>query len=205
MSELLGLFDKYGTPKDGYTAIYEMLFQDQRLEITSVLEIGIGTMIPSAPSSMVNWALPGYRPGGSLRAWRDWFPNAEITGLDIQPDTFFSEPRIQTYLCNSQSIADVLTCLGVPSQDLNPDTAFDIIIDDASHSVYGQLLTCENLYPYLVGGGYYVIEDAGELTSDIRAMDELSALTNSASRLVATKDANDLMNDFVVIFKSRTS
>ena len=33
---------------------------------------GIGTMLPGVHSSMVGFASPGYRPGGSLRSWRDF-------------------------------------------------------------------------------------------------------------------------------------
>jgi hypothetical protein len=190
---LSNLFAKYGTPKDGYAAIYEMLFWHQRRRITEVLEIGVGTMIPGVCSSMVNWALPGYRPGGSLRAWRDWFPNAHVTGLDVQSDTQFSEPRIGTYLCDSQNSAEVVACLG--------ESKFHLIIDDADHSVWGQLSTCENIYPYLASGGYYVIEDADDLPSDVAAMDELSALTKPAARLVVSRRVNNLMNNLIIVFK----
>jgi hypothetical protein len=199
MCELSDLFAKYGTPKDGYPVIYEMLFRHQRQRITSVLEIGVGTMIPGARSSMVDWALPGYLPGGSLRAWRDWFPNATITGLDVQSDTLFTEPRIQTRLCDSQNGSEVVACLGQPS------SMFDLIIDDADHSVWGQLFTCENIYPYLASGGYYIIEDATELPSDTDAMEELAVLVKPAARLVVTRQVNNLMNNLIIIFKADSS
>jgi hypothetical protein len=195
------LFIKYGTPKDGYPAIYEILLGHRRQQIGSVLEIGIGTMIPDARSSMVDWALDGYKPGGSLRAWRDWFPNAIVTGLDVQVDTQFNdEPFIVTLLCDSRSKTEVVARLG------DTQHFFDLIIDDGDHDAVAQLQTCENLWPYLMPGGLYVIEDADELPStgvpSGAAMHMLSGITDSAPRFVVTRQSpNNLMNNLVVIMK----
>lgn len=195
---LSDLFAGYATDKgvNGYTPIYEALFRHQRQRIGSVLEIGIGTMIPGAPSSMIGWALPGYEPGGSLRAWRDWFPNAKILGLDLQPDTQFTELRIETRLCDTRQADDVAACLGAPRP------MFDLIIDDGDHSVSAQLLTCANIYPYLADGGYYIIEDWLQLPPDAATMDELARLTEPAARFVALANRGGQLDlGFVVISK----
>jgi hypothetical protein len=42
-----------------------------------------------------------YMPGASLRAWRDFFRNGSVHGIDVQPDCLFSEERITTHLCDS--------------------------------------------------------------------------------------------------------
>lgn len=151
------LFVKYGSDKDinGYTPIYHTLFTRMRQDPIRFLEIGIGTMIPGVPSSMVGYSRPGYKPGGSLRAWRDFFTNGEIHGADIQPDTQFTdEPNITTHLCDStnpESVADFMKKLG--------DVKFDIIIDDGSHIDTNQLKTLLNFYSYVKDGGFYIIED----------------------------------------------
>lgn len=72
------------------------------MHYSRILEIGIGTMIPGVHSSMVGYALPHYQPGGSLRAWRDYFPRGSIAGVDVQADTQFTEERITTLLCDSR-------------------------------------------------------------------------------------------------------
>lgn len=195
---LLDLFAKYGTDKgvNGYAPIYEALFRHQRHRIKSILEVGIGTLTPDAPWNMIGWALPGYMPGGSLRAWRDWFPDAKVVGLDIQQDTQFTEPRIETHLCNSQEVTEVSARLGAPGP------MFDLVIDDAAHSVRGQLLTCANIYPYLADGGYYVIEDAWQLAVETAALEELAAITESAARFVALAHCIDhIAPGFIVISK----
>jgi len=147
------LFNKYGSDKDrhGYTPIYDSLFKKIRQNEISLLEIGIGTMIEGAHSSMVGYALPGYAPGGSLRAWRDYFPRGDICGIDVQPDTQFNEDRIITALADSTNKEALDNAL--------KSKQFDIIVDDGSHYDEHQLQTLENLWDRLKPGGYYIIED----------------------------------------------
>jgi hypothetical protein len=163
------LFEKWRTDKatctpgpfekaecNGYAGLYECLFSRLRYEVKSVLEVGIGTMVPDAPSSMVGWALPGYRPGGSLRAWQEYFVNATIVGLDIQHDTQFDNvEKIITRLCDSTCEDQVRQVM----QDPVLPRKFDIIIDDACHYSSYQIATMRNLFPYLRQGGFYIVED----------------------------------------------
>lgn len=154
-SDLAILFNKYGSDKDrnGYSPLYHTLFYNKRQEPLNILEIGIGTMIPGARSSMVGYALDNYAPGGSLRAWRDYFPRGRIIGMDIQPDTQISEDRIETYFCDSTNAKGVVGVM----ERLNIN--FDIIIDDGCHHFQSQFETLKNFYPYLNSGGIYIIED----------------------------------------------
>lgn len=143
---LSDLFRKWATDKgvNGYSGLYECLFHRHRLRVQSLLEIGIGTMIPGALSSMVGFAQPGYSPGGSLKVWREYFPNAFIYGMDIQPDTQFDdEVRIATILCDSRDADQVSRTLRY-----SPHKSFDVIIDDGSHWCTDQLATLANLFPY---------------------------------------------------------
>lgn len=138
------LFAHYGSDKGGhgYAPIYECLFTGRT--ITSLLEVGIGTMTPGVNSSMVGYGGNGYKPGASLRAWRDYLPHARITGMDVQPDTQFVEERISTILQDSTA---PVTGLGF----------FEVVIDDGSHRPEDQLSTLRNLWPFAIL--YYVIED----------------------------------------------
>lgn len=151
------IFRAYGSDKDinGYTSIYHTLFDHMRDQPITMLEIGIGTMIPGVHSSMVGYAREGYKPGGSLRAWRDYFVNGTIYGADVQPDTQFAgEPRIITCLCDSTNPVEV----GLFMQKIG-NIKFDIIIDDGSHIDANQLKTLANFYPYLKDSGIYIVED----------------------------------------------
>jgi hypothetical protein len=153
-ARLVDLFRKYGTDKVDYAEAYEVFLRPRRRQVTKLLEVGIGTLIPEAHSNMVNWAAPHYRPGGSLRSWRDYFPNATIIGVDVQPDTQFSEDRIKTFLCNSTNRNGIQRLIeAINFSDI------DIIIDDGSHRVADQVATIKNLFPFLSNDGLYVIED----------------------------------------------
>lgn len=152
-SDLVKLFSKYGTDKliNGYAPLYHSIFFDRRDRVRSLLEVGIGTMIPGVHSSMVGYSQDNYEPGGSLRAWRDFFPNAEILGMDVQPDTQITEDRIRTVIGDSTDPRAVDKAI--------EDRLFQIIIDDGSHVGENQLLTLKNLYPHLEPDGLYIIED----------------------------------------------
>jgi SAM-dependent methyltransferase len=150
---LSDLFNHYGSDKDrnGYTPHYHSIFKHIRDRPLDILEIGIGTMIPEVHSSMVGYALPGYSPGGSLRAWRDYFPQSNVMGCDVQPDTQFSEERITTVLSDSTNKEAVEKTFG--------DSTFDIIIDDGSHWDENQWKTFQNFWHRTRPGGFYIIED----------------------------------------------
>jgi hypothetical protein len=93
---------------------------------------------------------------GSLRAWREYFENAIIVGLDIQPDTQFTdEERIITRLCDSTNESQVREVM----REENFPKEFDVIIDDASHNVTNQVATLRNFFPYVREDGIYVLED----------------------------------------------
>jgi hypothetical protein len=156
MADLARLFSAHGSDKDsnGYSSLYTALFTHLRESSVSLLEVGIGTMIPGAHSSMKNYMPDSYTPGASLRAWRDFFQNGEIHGMDIAPDCMLSEQRISTHLCDSTCPNSVLAWT-----QANPDLSFDIVVDDGSHWGEHQLATLQHLFPLVKPGGYYVIED----------------------------------------------
>lgn len=148
------LFRRYGTDKLAYASAYEFFLRSRRQHVAALVEIGIGTLLPDAHSNMIGWGAPHYRPGGSLRSWRDYFPNARIIGIDVQPDTQFSEERIRTHLCDSTDAAAVRRLTA--EVDLHD---IDVVIDDGSHRAVDQLATLQNFFHLLGPNGLYVIED----------------------------------------------
>ena len=155
---LKDLFAAEGSDKGCYCPAYEILLRERRATVRVVLEIGIGTMIPGAHASMKGYATDDYRPGASLRAWRRYFPHADIIGIDVQPDTQISEARIRTFLCDSTSGPSVEAL----RQANLKDTYCDVIVDDGSHRSEDQLRTLANFFPMLASSGLYFIEDIGQ-------------------------------------------
>jgi hypothetical protein len=166
------LFDKYGSDKgysvyeenkgflvkypDGhcYNDIYELLFFQHKNKTKLVLECGIGSKNPETASNM-----SGYEysiPGGSLRAWRDYFPNADIIGIDIDSDVMFTEDRINTCVCDQTKPESINNFIN--QANLQPNTV-DIIIDDGLHEFNANITLFENTKHLLKDNGIYIIED----------------------------------------------
>ena len=187
-ASLGSLFNKYGSDKDknGYTQFYDSIFKNIRNQPVDLLEIGIGTLIENAPSSMLGYGLPGYKPGGSLRAWRDYFPQGQILGCDIQPDTQFSEERIRTVLANSTVREEADRVLG--------NRSFHIIIDDGSHFDEHQLQTFKNMWHRVRRGGFYIIEDVtphSRIPTEFRH--EIESIVGDAGSMFFTEKKNALI------------
>jgi hypothetical protein len=177
MSELFSLVEKYGTDKtlSGYTYTYSDLFIPIKNDVKSVLEIGLGTLNPAIPSTFAGNTqhFSYYKPGGSLRVWRDFFTNANVYGVDIAKDCMFKEDRIETFLFDSSEKEYVEYYLD--------SLEFDVIIDDGNHDPKFQIKTLRNLLPKLKNGGYYIIEDIGGYSGTeellIDYLDEFNTLT----------------------------
>ena len=184
MKTLNEIIDWYGSDKNlsGYTPYYIEIFESIRQKNIDLLEIGIGTIIPSAQSSMAHTSIRNYKPGASLRSWQEYFLNAKIYGGDIQFDTQFEEDRIKTFLFDSTKKFECDTTL--------EDMVFDIIIDDGWHWYEAQLNTFDNLFSRVKSGGYYIIEDI-ENGNNSPIFDEMEKKLNGIK--YTTSDAKNLM------------
>lgn len=119
---------KYGTDKatfHGYCPFYEQ-------------------HLPAAPKRLLEI---GVKDGASLRMWREFYPEAEIVGIDINPPIAIAGC---TVLQMDATDTVALATLG----------QFDVIIDDGSHLTSHQQIAFTQLYwVQLKPGGWYVMED----------------------------------------------
>lgn len=89
----------------------------------------------------------GIRDGASLRMWHEYYPDADIVGIDIEPA--FEIPGVTTLQLDSKDIMAL--------QDLG---RFDVIIDDGSHMTLDQQIAFYWLYfNQLQSDGVYILED----------------------------------------------
>ena len=68
------------------------LFSQKKNSVTNIFEIGLGSINTKIVSNMGKFG----KPGASLRAFRDFCPNAIIYGADIDQSILFKEERIKT-------------------------------------------------------------------------------------------------------------
>jgi hypothetical protein len=94
----------------------------------------------------------GVLSGSSLRMWERFFTRATLIGIDVNPDCrVHVRERIKVYI-GSQDDPEVLHRV----VSAHPPR---IIIDDGSHRSDHIIFAFEHIFPALLPGGYYVIED----------------------------------------------
>ena len=129
----LGL--KYNTDKATYhdfTDFYALYLEENRYKVESLLEIGIYN-------------------GASLRMWEEYFPNADIYGIDIDKNTLFNTARINTYECSQVDFKKL--------NILFEEQSLDIIVDDGSHMITHQIKSFKHMIKFLKPNGTYILED----------------------------------------------
>ncbi len=151
---LVGLvFKRHGSDKStvhNYHKVYSRIFQKMSTNAPHILEIGLGTNNSAVPSNMGRRG----KPGASLRAWRELFPEGQIVGADIDSSILFEEQNITTYLLDQTSSESWKTFLEVIQ-----NRKFNLIIDDGLHSPSANLKTLLFSLNLLDQNGFLVIED----------------------------------------------
>ncbi len=116
------VFHRYGST---YDALFEKFDREAKLNILEV----------------------GTQKGGSLLAWKEYFPNANVYGVDII-DVVSPEYRTDTV---TRIISDI--------KDWKNDIEWDIVIDDGSHYLLDVAYVIAQYSVKLKVGGLIIIED----------------------------------------------
>ena len=136
------LMAKYGSDKapHEFCEFYESFFAPVRLDVKSVLEIGVAD-------------------GASIRGWLDYFPNAQVYGLDAPRDAVgrygdsanwpVGSGRFLAFIGDQANRGD----LG----RLVEHGPWDIVIDDGGHTMEQQQVSLGVLFPHT--RMFYVVED----------------------------------------------
>jgi hypothetical protein len=147
--------DSHGSDKANSLHNYHLFYASilkNRDAVKAMLEIGLGTNNADVVSNM---SADG-KPGASLRAFRDYLPNAKIYGADIDRRILFQEERIWTFFVDQTDPASFVN-LG---QSLPAE--LDLIIDDGLHSPNANLATLTFALPKLKADGWFIVEDISE-------------------------------------------
>lgn len=154
VAELGALLGKHGsdkTTKHNYHQIYGRILSKIRSSPdTRLLEIGLGTNNIDVLSNMGEKG----KPGASLRAFRDFMPNARIYGADIDKRILFTEDRIKTFYVDQTKWSTFQDL----EKSLSPEK-FDVVIDDGFHMAHANLLTLKFGLGMIKPDGVVIIED----------------------------------------------
>ena len=126
-----------------YYTLYSDYLHKKRMEVKKVLEIGV---------------LTGY----SMLLWREYFPNAEIVGIDVDLGQKWMGKSARD-VCKDKDritlIEDDGTSKKVAKEIGEKYGKFDLIIDDGSHHPTHQIISLIYYLPYLKLDGLFVVED----------------------------------------------
>jgi hypothetical protein len=153
-------------------------FMDQELVLW---EIGCGYPSDAIPDGCMPM-------GGSLGMWKNYLGvRATVVGIDILPGCKeYEEPENSIFVeigdqSDNSFLGSIIDKYGAPS----------IIIDDGSHRDRHVAATFEYMFPHLVTGGVYAIEDIGGNHLDDEA--------NPKSFTNDTRFINKCMNDVLIL------
>jgi hypothetical protein len=132
---------RYGSDKSdhGFCPFYEGYFGPIREDVKKVLEIGVAD-------------------GASIRAWCDYFPNAQVYGLDAPEDAVGKYGDAANWPTNGRFLA-------MQGDQANREHLarlvehgpWDIVIDDGGHTMEQQQVSLGVLFPHTTR--FYVVED----------------------------------------------
>ncbi len=189
-------FYRHGSDKahawHNYGHIYNYILGPLTGNVRSILEVGIGSNNLDVPSNMGAVGVPG----ASLRAWRELFPSAQITGADIDRRVLFVEPGIQTCFVDQTDAATVRQLFADRG-----DRPFDLIIDDGLHTFEANRSLLEGAYPHLAEDGWYIVEDVPY--SDICAWEGFLAAAGFNAALLRLPHPTNTRDNCLVFIRGR--
>lgn len=159
----------------GYLPIYERFFEPLRDKPIKLVEIGVGG-------------------GESVKTWLEYFTKAQIFGVDIVKDTNpWNTPGAETNLryTFNQGDQSCKTFLACWIADNGAD--WNVVVDDGSHQITDIITTFNALWPHVLKGGFYVVED---LSSEHRPW--VKAVYEDRKDVEVVHESNEL-----AIFKKR--
>jgi SAM-dependent methyltransferase len=144
---LTEMCERYPTDKcpyaHGFIEIYDRLFESERDSMERFFEIGI-----------LN--------GVSHLMWREYFPNAEIFGIDIKDYSAQSKGTgIETFVADQANRNDLKAFIDKYGGN------FDVILDDGGHAMDHQQVSLGYLFQHVKSGGIFIIEDVHTSLPDL--------------------------------------
>ena len=125
----------------------------------------------------------GIEYGGSLLAWKEFFPNANVAGLDIVDKVEKKIPGIEYIICDVK--------------EFKPKKEYDIVIDDGSHKLNDVLCTVRNFK--LKVGGVMILEDVQRKDYWLK---HITSSTKHSIETIDLKKMHGQHDDFLIVLRN---
>jgi len=164
-----------------YIEFYEELLAPYRHTARHVLEIGI-------------------MAGSSLRMWEEYFTAASVHGIDAtgHPMGYFVLAPMMQEGTHHISIMDATSPTEVETEF--KDVLFDVIIEDAQHTLTQQLAIYDAFRSHLAPGGIYIIEDVENIDRDRLILEVIDP--DRRVEVVDRRPAKNRFDDVLVIIRN---
>jgi len=152
----------------GYSKIYERYFEKIRNDNLNVLELGSFY-------------------GNAAGAFYYYFKNSNIYSGDICPDLFrYKSQRLKNFYINTSSEISIKKDL------IDNQRIFNVIIEDASHTLKDQIISLFMLFKILSPKGIFICEelDFPETRKDMNINNEYPDLKNILKAIKSNRDFN---------------
>ena len=152
----------------GYSKIYEKYFTSLKEKNLNILELGSFY-------------------GNAAAAFYYYFKNSKIYSGDIYPDLFrYSSERIKNFYIDTSSEISINKIL------VSKEKKFDIIIEDASHTLKDQIISLFLLFKKISSTGIFICEeiDFPEIRKDMNLNNEFPSLKKILLDIKNKKDFN---------------
>lgn len=165
-----------------YDILYDDILSNYRNKEISLLEIGI-------------WH------GGSALLWQEYFPKGKLVFLDIESRV--SENTWKSINKNRFDfhLMDAFTNEGFENVKALYPNGFDIIIDDAPHTLESQIFTIQNYTKLLKKGGILVIEDIQHFDNASVIIESIGDIPHKSCEVVDLRPIKNRYDDIVIVVK----
>jgi hypothetical protein len=128
-----------------YLELYETLLSPKKDTAKNILEIGIGDFKE--------------KNGGSIKLWKDYFPNAKIYALDILPknrvlDEIINDKRVVLFTSTNAYDEKFFN-----ENFLNKNLKFDLLLDDGPHTLESMKTFIRLYSKVMTDDGILIVED----------------------------------------------
>lgn len=140
----------------------------------------------------------GIMGGHSLRMWEEFFDGAEVHGVDLCDQPFSGLADLRPMIAEGTHHIHLFDAmLSERVEEHFAGKVFDVIIEDASHSIESQLEIYANLKSHVAPGGIYIIEDVENIDASRKKLEQIDP--DCLVRVFDLRDRKKRFDDVLVV------